>query len=831
MAKYLDWGGLQTLWTKIKSYVSGFAYIVKDGSLDKIYIGPSNIIPVEKVSAGAGLNTTSDDCAVDGGHIGEDNNSGTLYLTKSGVTAGSYGPSTAATPAAGSTFNVPYLTVDKYGRVTAAATNTVQIPDAPSSFNISVTDDILDGTGGANSVKYAPYGSKAAGKLYTGTTNPTSTNRLNYDGYFYGTKLYSGGSEVLTSVVQDGITGATVNRYGVSSNAADVATKTVSITSGTVPTLDASANGLQVLVKFSSANTAGSPTLNVDSKGAKKIYHRGTQITTGTNKALLAGVCAFVYDNSLDSNNGGWHLIGNYYDTTYTVGNKALKVSSDSGTATQAITMNESSADKTLQIKGDGTYLEGAVSGSAGAPVVTISHKDPVAANDSELTAAISGTAGAYALNTEYTVLTGVKAQRDAKGHVTGLTYTAQKVKDTNVDTKVTSVANHYAPSADENSELTASIDGTAGAYAIDTEYTVLTGVKAQRDAKGHVTGLTYTAQKVKDTNTTYTLGGLMGSSAKGSGTQPIYWTGSAFANTTYTLGKSVPSDAVFTDQSVTAVGNHYTPEADENSELTATISETAGTYAIDTEYTLLTGVKAQRDAKGHVTGLTYTAQKVKDTNTDTKVNVKTRGTTKAYLLGTTTTPTSSKQAVESVAETGVYFDTTVAGLVASNFTGKINKVDIKSVSNGFKIIGGTTSKTLSVTDSYTLGDACAKSVDTSIGSSSSSNLPTTDAVKTYVSSQMSSVVGALVYKGVITSESTLLDTALTKGWYYIVNMPETTPATTNITIGGVECESGDMIIVNTAGTYTTSSGLGAAIDVIQSNIAVITDSEINGLS
>ena len=68
----------------------------------------------------------------------------------------------------------------------------------PTSFNITVTDDILDGTGGANSVKYTPYSSKGAGHLYTGTTNPSSTNRLNYDGYFYATKLYSGGSEVLT---------------------------------------------------------------------------------------------------------------------------------------------------------------------------------------------------------------------------------------------------------------------------------------------------------------------------------------------------------------------------------------------------------------------------------------------------------------------------------------------------------------------------------------------------------------------------------------------------------------------------------------------------------
>ena len=71
---------------------------------------------------------------------------------------------------------------------------------------------------------------------------------------------------------------------------------------------------------------------------------------------------------------------------------------------------------------------------------------------------------------------------------------------DPNKDTKVTSVDNHYTPSANANSELTASLSGTAGTFATNTEYTVLTGVKAQRDAKGHVTGLTYTAQKIKDT-------------------------------------------------------------------------------------------------------------------------------------------------------------------------------------------------------------------------------------------------------------------------------------------------------------------------------------------
>ena len=55
------------------------------------------------------------------------------------------------------------------------------------------------------------------------------------------------------------------------------------------------------------------------------------------------------------------------------------------------------------------------------------------------------------------------------------------------------------------------------------------------------------------------------------------------------------------------------------------------------------------------------------NTNTDTKVNVTLATTTKAYLLGTSTTPTSTAQAVTSVSDTGVYLDTTAGGLCATN--------------------------------------------------------------------------------------------------------------------------------------------------------------------
>lgn len=108
------------------------------------------------------------------------------------------------------------------------------------------------------------------------------------------------------TIKQDGVTGATVNRFGTCATAAGTAAKTVSITTGTF-SLEA---GATVAVKFTNANTAGTPTLNVNSSGAKNIFHKGAQITTGNNKALLKGVVNFIYDGTQ------WHIVG--ADSTYT---------------------------------------------------------------------------------------------------------------------------------------------------------------------------------------------------------------------------------------------------------------------------------------------------------------------------------------------------------------------------------------------------------------------------------------------------------------------------------------------------------------------------------
>lgn len=57
-------------------------------------------------------------------------------------------------------------------------------------------------------------------------------------------------------------------------------------------------------------------------------------------------------------------------------------------------------------------------------------------------------------------------------------------------------------------------------------------------------------------------------------------------------------------------------------------------------------------------------------TNTDTHVNVTLGTTTKAYLLGVSTIPTSTAQALEAISDTGVYLDTTAGKLTATSFSG-----------------------------------------------------------------------------------------------------------------------------------------------------------------
>lgn len=73
----------------------------------------------------------------------------------------------------------------------------------------------------------------------------------------------------------------------------------------------------------------------------------------------------------------------------------------------------------------------------------------------------------------------------------------------TDTNTKVTSAANHYTPAADTNSAL--SVDASSTTAATWNSTSLVTGVNLQRDAKGHVTGVTVDSIKMPaNPNTTY---------------------------------------------------------------------------------------------------------------------------------------------------------------------------------------------------------------------------------------------------------------------------------------------------------------------------------------
>lgn len=175
--------------SKIKQIGGNDIYTIKDAEaqsrLDVLeaagYVTSSG---VTGVTAGAGLNTTSNDTATDGGTI---TTTGTLYLTKSGVTANTYGNTSQQTPAHGGTFNIPYFTVDKYGRITSASTTTVKLPADNN------TDTLVTQTNQASTnVDYRVLLSGSANDTTaTETTNKNTNLRFNPS-----TKILSVGGSV-----------------------------------------------------------------------------------------------------------------------------------------------------------------------------------------------------------------------------------------------------------------------------------------------------------------------------------------------------------------------------------------------------------------------------------------------------------------------------------------------------------------------------------------------------------------------------------------------------------------------------------------------------------
>ncbi len=85
---------------------------------------------------------------------GSGNASAALTLANSGATAGTYGPTAAATLAFGGSVNIPKVVVDAKGRVTSIAHYAIKLPAAPTSVT-SATKATQDASGNVITSTYA----------------------------------------------------------------------------------------------------------------------------------------------------------------------------------------------------------------------------------------------------------------------------------------------------------------------------------------------------------------------------------------------------------------------------------------------------------------------------------------------------------------------------------------------------------------------------------------------------------------------------------------------------------------------------------------------------
>lgn len=123
---------------------------------------------------------------------------------------------------------------------------------------------------------------------------------------------------------------------------------------------------------------------------------------------------------------------------------------------------------------------------------------------------------------------------------------------------------------------------------------------------------------------------------------------------------------------------------------------------------------KITTNSEGHVTAVTAVAKSditglgIPGENTDTKVNVSTRGTTKAYILGTTSSPTSTKVAREAVAETGVYLETSNSAtrLIAPTFVGNLTGTASGNLTSNSSLSWSKVTGTPTTLSGYDITDA-----------------------------------------------------------------------------------------------------------------------------
>lgn len=349
-----------------------------------------------------------------------------------------YGPTANVTGTEGATLTVPQIEVDKYGHIVGVTNRTY----TSKNTTYTVGDKALNISDGTTSKKVIGVNENSSNRTLTvsgdsyitptvgGSDNAATLSFAHATQTAYTTKGTS--TKVPTITTDAGGHVTTITETSIAFPVTSVAGKTGAVT------LD----GLKVGTKNGSATAVDVFTYN--GNGAKTLYFSSANASTTNVKFAVSD--AGVVTGTV---------------TAVSPGNATLSVASNTGTSTQAFTANSSTASS-ITVSGDGTWLTGAVSGSANAPVVTVSHIGP----DNTSAAAVSATQSTTQLvaNSSY-VVTGVTA--DGKGHITGIT-TAKLPADANSKAVYTTAASGKGSGmycGTSNTATTTQSTGNSAAY------------------------------------------------------------------------------------------------------------------------------------------------------------------------------------------------------------------------------------------------------------------------------------------------------------------------------------------------------------------------------
>ena len=301
--------------------------------------------------------------------------------------------------------------------------------------------------------------------------------------------------------------------------------------------------------------------------------------------------------------------------------------------------------------------------------------------------------------------------------------------------------------------------------------------------------------------------------------------TGKLIKDSGYTIAKSVPSNAVFTDTNtkVTSADNHYAPSTVSGQDKSASASGATAAWSID----VVKGVTLNTDGKGHVTGISVTSGKIPgNPNTDTKVKATEKTDDANYkILATASASPTSGGATEAVYSAGITLNPST-NTIAANISGNAATATSATTASNYAT-GGTIESALN-------GKAASGHThDIALATDSGTATVTLAHNTTY---KLTAGGKSVIFKTPVDNNS---DTKVTQtlvasdntSEYPILLAPTgqtaTTTTTSNFVTGAKYKPSTNTLSVNVSGSSASCSGNAATASAAQSGSAL--ETAING--